>query len=198
MIKFNKESNDAPYVKFREKYYDAINASQQNIEAIAISSFNRETDEVDSRFVNLKFIDDKKFIFFTNYNSPKSKAFSTHTKISALIYWSSINTQIRMKANIKKTSKKFNNLYFKNRSAKKNALAISSNQSKEISSYENVISNYKKVLKNEELSICPNYWGGYSFTPYYFEFWEGNESRLNKREIYELNDNKWIIGYLEP
>ena len=103
-----------------------------------------------------------------------------------------------MKANIKKTSKKFNNLYFKNRSAKKNALAISSNQSKEISSYENVISNYKKVLKNEELSICPNYWGGYSFTPYYFEFWEGNESRLNKREIYELNDNKWIIGYLEP
>ena len=119
MIKFNKESNDAPYVKFREKYYDAINASQQNIEAIAISSFNRETDEVDSRFVNLKFIDDKKFIFFTNYNSPKSKAFSTHTKISALIYWSSINTQIRMKANIKKTSKKFNNLYFKNRSAKK-------------------------------------------------------------------------------
>ena len=118
MIKFNKESNDAPYVKFREKYYDAINASQQNIEAIAISSFNRETDEVDSRFVNLKFIDDKKFIFSLITTHPNQKLLA-HTKISALIYWSSINTQIRMKANIKKTSKKFNNLYFKNRSAKK-------------------------------------------------------------------------------
>ena len=198
MIKFNKESNDAPYVKFREKYYDAIKASQQNIEAIAISSFNKKINEVDSRFVNLKFIDDKEFIFFTNYNSPKSKAFSTYTKISALIYWPSINTQIRIKANIEKTSKKFNNLYFRNRSVKKNALAISSNQSKHISSYENVISNYKNVLKNEELSKCPDYWGGYSFTPYYFEFWEGHDSRLNKREAFILKNNKWQNTFLEP
>ena len=198
MIKFNKESNDAPYVKFREKYYDAIKASQQNIEAIAISSFNKKINEVDSRFVNLKFIDDKEFIFFTNYNSPKSQAFSTYTKISALIYWPSINTQIRMKANIEKTSKKFNNLYFRNRSVKKNALAISSNQSKHISSYENVISNYKNVLKNEELSKCPDYWGGYSFTPYYFEFWEGHDLRLNKREAFILKNNKWQNTFLEP
>jgi pyridoxamine 5'-phosphate oxidase len=199
MIKFCIKNNDDPYVKFREKYYDAAKASQQNIEAIAISSFDKELNEVDSRFVNLKYIDDRKFIFFTNYNSPKSKAFQSHSKISALIYWSSIDTQIRMKADIKKTTKDFNNFHFKDRSINKNALAISSNQSKHISSYENVIENYQNVLnKNKELSICPDYWGGYFFIPYYFEFWEGNDSRLNKREVYELKENKWIKGYLEP
>ena len=39
------------------------------------------------RFVNLKFIDNDKFIFFTNYNSPKSLAFETHNQISGLFFW---------------------------------------------------------------------------------------------------------------
>ena len=33
-----------------------------------------EKSEVDSRYVNLKFIECKKFIFFSNYNSPKSNS----------------------------------------------------------------------------------------------------------------------------
>ena len=28
-----------------------------------------------------------------------------------------------------------------------------------------------------------------------FEFWEGHESRLNKREVYELKDDKWIHSF---
>ena len=47
----------------------AFNANQ-NIEAMSIASYNKE-NEVESRFVNCKFIDNDKFIFFSNYNSPK-------------------------------------------------------------------------------------------------------------------------------
>jgi pyridoxamine 5'-phosphate oxidase len=115
-----------------------------------------------------------------------------------LIYWDSINVQIRIKANIKKTSKKFNNAYFLTRDYKKNALAISSDQSKIIASYEIVKENYEKVIKNSNLTKCPNYWGGFSFTPYYFEFWRGDESRINKRVVYELKKDKWIEYFLQP
>ena len=90
-----------------------------------------------------------------------------------------------MKAKIKKTSNEFNQKYFFDRSEEKNALAISSNQSKQIDSYNQVKENYNKSLKTDDLKKCPEYWGGYSFTPYYFEFWEGHESRLNKREVYK-------------
>ena len=154
--------------------------------------------EVDSRYVNLKFVSNNEFIFFSNYNSPKASSFISHNQIAALIYWPTINVQIRMKAKINKTSKEFNQEYFYDRSDKKNALAISSNQSKQIDSYFKVNENYTKSLKKDNLKKCPEYWGGYSFIPHYFEFWEGHESRINKREVFEKNNGTWKHSFLQP
>jgi pyridoxamine 5'-phosphate oxidase len=198
MINFKNFSQETPYLIFEQKYNNAINANQKNIEAIAISSYNKDKKEVDSRFVNLKFIDDNQFIFFSNYKSPKASSFNSNNQIAALVYWPSINVQIRMKAIIKKTSKEYNQNYFFDRSEEKNALAISSNQSKPIDSYSQVKENHNKSLKNDDLKKCPEFWGGYSFTPYYFEFWEGHESRLNKREVFKKNDDSWKHLILQP
>ena len=198
MIQFNNLNQEIPYQLLKEKYDEAAGAGQIGIEAISISSFNAKMDEVDSRYVNLKFITNEEFIFFSNYNSPKASAFNSHNQIAALLYWSSINVQIRMKAKIKITSNEYNQKYFYDRSEEKNALAISSSQSKPIDSYNQVKENYNKSLKNDDLKKCPEFWGGYSFTPYYFEFWEGHESRLNKREAYEKNDDSWKHLILQP
>ena len=198
MIEFNNLNQEIPYLLFKEKYDEALNAGQRGIEAISISSYNNEISEVDSRYVNLKFITNDEFIFFSNYDSPKAFSFNSHNQIAALVYWPSINVQIRMRAKIKKTSNDFNQNYFFDRSEKKNALAISSNQSKPIDSYSQVKENYNKSLKNDDLKKCPEFWGGYSFTPYYFEFWEGHESRLNKREVFEKNDDSWKHLILQP
>lgn len=198
MIKFINSNQELPYMLLRKKYDEAIDAGQKVIEAISISSFNTELKEVDSRYVNLKFIDKDKFIFFSNYNSPKADAFGFHNQIAATLYWSSINVQIRMKATIKKTSNDYNQKYFFNRSEEKNALAISSNQSKQIDSYSQVKENYNKSLENDNLKKCPEYWGGFSFTPYYFEFWEGHESRINKRVVFDKIDSVWKKSFLQP
>ena len=198
MIQFNNLNQEMPYLVFKEKYNESMNAKQKNIEAISISSYNREISEVDSRYVNLKFVTNDEFIFFSNYNSPKASSFNSHNQIAALVYWPSINVQIRMRAKIKRTTDEFNQNYFFDRSEEKNALAISSNQSKPINSYSQVKENYNKSLKNDDLKKCPEFWGGYSFTPYYFEFWEGHESRLNKREAYEKSDDSWKHLILQP
>lgn len=199
MIQFNNLNQEIPYQLLKKKYDEALNAGQTNIEAISISSYNTKNHEVDSRYVNLKFIIDEKFIFFTNYESPKALAFNSHNQISALLFWPKVNVQIRMKANIKKTSSELNQKYFFERSEEKNALAISSNQSKPIDSYSQVQENYKRSLDNENLKKCPEHWGGFSFTPYYFEFWEGHENRLNFREKFVLNEKKkWSSMILEP
>lgn len=198
MIKFSNLSNETPYKIFKEKYDESFNAKQEQIEAISIASFSTDRNEVNSRFVNLKIIRGEEFIFFSNYDSPKAKEFNSHEQIAALIYWNSTNTQIRMKAKIKKTSKEFNNSYFQDRDFKKNALAISSHQSNQINSYDDVKSNYEKSIKFEDLKACPDYWGGFSFIPYYFEFWHGHESRLNKREVFELKSKSWSKFLLQP
>ena len=198
MIQFNNLNQHIPYLLLKEKYDEALNTGQRGIEAISISSYKKEINEVDSRYVNLKFITNDEFIFFSNYDSPKASSFNSHNQIAALVYWPSINVQIRMRAKIKKTSNEYNQKYFFDRSEEKNALAISSNQSKPIDSYSQVKENYNKSLKNDDLKKCPEFWGGYSFTPYYFEFWEGHESRLNKREAYEKSDDSWKHLILQP
>ena len=70
---------------------------------------------------------------------------------------------------------------------------------------------YKKARKEYEkkyLEFChsnknislkrPSHWGGYVIRPDYFEFWTGNEHRLNKREVYEKKYNGWKKYFLEP
>ena len=198
MIKFINISNADPFVRFKETYANAQNNNQKSIEATSVSSYCHDKKEVNSRFVNLKYVDGEDFIFFSNYNSKKAEEFNQHNQITALIYWNSINTQIRIKATIKQTSTKYNESHFKTRSLEKNALAISSDQSKVINSYEDVKKKFQKTLTKKNLNQCPIYWGGFAFRPYYFEFWKGHESRINKREVFEFTDNNWSRYILEP
>ena len=67
-----------------------------------------------------------------------------------------------------------------------------------VNSYDSVVEKYKKSLKSDNLKLCPDYWGGFSFTPYYFEFWQGHSSRLNKRNVYKKNGDRWNHSLIQP
>ena len=144
MIKFINPRTEKPYIHFQTLYQEALANDQRGIEAISVSSYNQKMNEVEARYVNLKYIADNEWIFFSNYNSPKAQQFKSHKQVSVLIFWSSINTQIRIKALIYKTSIEFSDEHFLGRSKEKNALAISSNQSQAIDSYDEV----KKIFIN--------------------------------------------------
>lgn len=194
----NINTIDMPYIIFKEMYLKALSSSQENIDAIAISSFNSETNLVDSRFVNLKYINDIEWIFFTNLESPKANQFRSFDQISALFFWSKINLQIRIKAKIKKTNREMDIDHFSTRTKEKNALARASSQSTPIDSYKTIKENYNNSLEGNNLMLCPEFWGGFSFTPYYFEFWEGHNSRLNKRDAYQREGGLWKNSILQP
>ena len=199
MINIDRLDKSSPYMKFYKHYDDCVSKKQKYPEAIVISSYDSNTNEVDARFVNLKYILGEEWIFFTNYNSPKSHQINEHKQISAVLHWDSIDVQIRLKAYAKKTSEIFSNKHFNLRSDAKNALAISSKQSSPIKTYEEVISNFNKVmLEKDSYEKRPSYWGGYSFTPYIIEFWKGHESRLNKRIRYTKVEKSWEVEILQP
>ena len=149
MISFSRIDGTEPYSLFQDYYFEAERKKQNNIEAIAIASYQKDIEEVDSRFVNLKYIEENRWFFYTNYNSPKAKQFAQSEKISALIFWNSINTQIRIKAKIKKQSHNLNQKYFEDRNPKKNALAISSEQSRPIESFERIVKNFENTFSDD-------------------------------------------------
>lgn len=199
MIAISKISQEEPYLLFENFYKEALQKKQTSIEAASVSSFNSNTNEVESRFVNIKYLIDKKFIFFSNYNSLKANNFQNHDQISLLFYWNKIDVQIRIKAKVYHSDEKFSDKHYGDRSSKKNALAHSSKQSTTVNSYESVVKNYNKVLKlNDLLSSRPDYWGGFDIVPYYFEFWEGNVHRINKRTIFKIEGKKWKKYFLSP
>lgn len=198
MTIFKNNNNLAPFKKFRTLYEKADSLHQKNIEGIAISSYSKQLKEIDSRYVNLKYLDNDRFIFFSNYQSPKAHQFSSHAQISGLIYWDSLNIQIRIKANIKKITQFDSDEHFKNRNKFKNAIAICSKQSQKLDSENELKNSYEKTLNEKNLTKRPSYWGGYQFVPYYFEFWEGNEIRFNKRIAFELKNNIWNKFFLQP
>ena len=199
MIDISKISNEKPYVKFKSLYENALSAGQPIVEAICISSFDEENREPDSRFVNLKYIINDEWIFFSNYLGPKAKQFDTCKSISAVFFWHQTNTQVRLKAKINKSKKEFSDLHFKKRETSKNILAITSSQSEKTNSYEDFKKKYEEASKKiKDAHKRPSYWGGYSFKPYYFEFWQGHDVRLNKREVYTLQENGWEKHFLQP
>ena len=93
MIKISNISNKSPYIKFKCLYKEALAAEQSNIEAICISSFDMKKKS-NSRFVNLKYIIDDEWIFFSNYSGPKAKEFDCCPNISAVFFWHKTNTKL--------------------------------------------------------------------------------------------------------
>ncbi len=198
MISFININSSPPYKKFLDFYHQALK-DEKFIDAICISSFDKSSDQVDSRFVNLKYIKDDEWIFFTNYNSPKAFQFKQHDQISAVFFWRSTYSQIRMKAKVIKTCSDFCDEHYRKRDASKNKIATISNQSERIESYDHIVENFNSNrCFNPDLMKRPDYWGGYSFTPYYFEFWEGHDYRINKRTAYQLKEDNWVNFYLQP
>ena len=197
MISFININGSEPYNKFCS-YYKKAELSQNNIDAVCISSFDTLKSEVNSRIVNLKYIKNDEWIFFSNYHSPKALQFDMHDQISANFFWPSINCQIRIKAKIYKTSNKFSDKHYASRVNEKNIVAHVSDQSNKIGSYEEFLEKIKNKSSVNKYIGRPEYWGGFSFIPYYFEFWEGHNSRINKRCVYEFCDNEWKKFFLQP
>ena len=169
MIVFSNLDSKEPFSLFRDTYNRAFENNQKNIEACAISSFNKADQEINTRFVNIKNLDKNIFTFYSNYTSNKASDFESHNQIS-MIFWNEISSQIRIKAFIKKSDKTKSDAYFLKRNSDKNKLAILSKQSRPIQSYGTLIEQYNTFDKNKDLTVRPEYWGGYDCMPYYFEF----------------------------
>ena len=81
MIDLRKIGTDKPHQLLQSFYEEALSSKQNNVEAILIASYSLTRNEVDARYVNLKFIIENDFIFFSNYQYPKAKQFNEHDQI---------------------------------------------------------------------------------------------------------------------
>jgi len=195
IVKDDLKSN--PIEQFSLWFNQAIEA---NIIEPSAMSLATSDDYIGIRTVLLKFFDDKGFVFFTNYESKKSKQIQNNPQAALLFPWLALERQVKIIGSVEKITKLESLKYFSSRPKDSQIGAWSSQQSSKISSRAILVDQFavmKKKFANGEIPL-PDFWGGYRVVPQSIEFWQGRESRLHDRLIYERKDNGWDISRLSP
>lgn len=153
------------------------------------------------RTVLLKSVDEKGFVFFSNYQSLKAQCLEHNPSASLLFFWSAFDRQVRVQGVVEKISLSESEDYFHSRPLDSQISASISPQSHVIESRQYLEAKFNQVkqnLKEEQRLPLPNNWGGYRVIPHYFEFWQGRENRLHDRLVYEKRNENWHIKRLAP
>lgn len=188
-----------PFVQFDRWMNEALHSKINEPTAMSVSTIGNDGFP-QNRIVLLKDYDENGLIFFTNYNSQKGQAIAEHPKVSLHLFWPELERQIRISGIAQKTSSETSDRYFASRPVLSQLSAIISNQSEKIPSrkfLEDKLNQQKAELKNNSPKR-PENWGGYRIKPVKFEFWQGRESRLHDRILYEKENNSWNISRLAP
>lgn len=153
------------------------------------------------RMVLLKQVDQKGFVFFTNYGSRKAQHITGNNKVSLLFPWHPLGRQVKVTGTTAKISGAESLKYFISRPRGSQIGAWSSPQSQFIASrsvLESMVQQMKERYANGEIPL-PSFWGGYRVQPLTLEFWQARENRLHDRFIYQQDeDGTWQIGRMAP
>jgi len=193
------QKTDDPIAFFEAWLKEAENSGIILPESMSVSSCTAE-GRPSSRMVLLKEVDEKGFVFFTNYNSRKSKELQENPFAALLFHWNMLQRQVRIEGRIERISEQESADYFHSRGRGSQIGAWASHQSDPLESREVLaerVKMYEQKFKGKEIPL-PEFWGGYRVVPEMIEFWQGKADRLHDRFIYQPKENSWNITRLNP
>ncbi|HLG40477.1 MAG TPA: pyridoxamine 5'-phosphate oxidase [Chitinophagaceae bacterium] len=190
----------SPITQFEHWWNDA--EKSQILEFNAMTLATAGTDGfAEARTVLLKAYDERGFVFFTNYNSAKSKQLDSNAKCSLLFYWKELERQVRINGIAEKISMKESIDYFDSRPEGSKIGAWASPQSMVVAGkawLKETFNYYTERFKHGKIPKPPH-WGGYRVKPARIEFWQGRPSRMHDRILYtETTPGNWKIERLAP
>ena len=194
------KDEDNPIDLFKEWFEEAKKTENNDPNAVAVGTVNNE-GYPSVRMVLLKDYDDNGFVFYTNFNSDKSKAIKLNPKISMCFHWKSLLRQIRIIGIASKVSDKEADDYFDSRSYGSRIGAWASDQSSVLNSREDLlksIEKYKEKFPDNNNVPRPPYWSGWRLKPEEVEFWLDGENRIHERLKYIKKKNFWQRVLLSP
>jgi len=185
--------------QFSSWFDEALNAKVMEPNAMTLATVSAE-GQPNARTILLKEIDEKGFVFFTNYTSQKGRDMAENNKVALLFFWPELERQVRILGSVEKISFKESEKYFHSRPVGSQLGALASHQSSKIENrdvIEQKLERLKKKYNNMEIPL-PSFWGGYCVIPHQLEFWQGRANRLHDRVVYKKNTIDWDIYRVAP
>jgi len=153
-----------------------------------------------SRTVLLKGMDERGYIFFTNYDSRKGHELTENPNAALTFYWPDLERKVCVSGTVSKLSVAESEKYFKSRPRGSQLAAWASNQSDGVSTRLALEKKWDEMTAKfpDEIPLPPN-WGGFVLKPERVEFWQGRRNRLHDRFSYTRQpDNTWKLERLSP
>ncbi|KAL7963047.1 pyridoxamine 5'-phosphate oxidase [Trichoderma compactum] len=201
-------------------------------EACTLSTAHLPSGRVSSRIVYLKELDPHGFVMYTNLGtSRKAHDLQTNPHASLVFYWPPLQRQVRVEGVTETNSRDESQTYFDTRVRGSRIGAWASRQSAVLQPQPSAKQSASEALVNGTDAECeddgraqlqgwveeveerfkgqdkipvPDFWGGLRLVPQRVEFWQGRESRLHDRFVYEWEEGehgkegKWRLERLSP
>lgn len=195
-----RDCHPDPLAQFQRWFDEAVAAEIPMSNAMALATVDKHGFP-HARMVLLKEMDERGFVFFTNYQSRKADELAACSRAALLFWWHPQTRQIRVEGEVHRISAEESDQYFHSRPRASNIAAIASAQSRVLESrdvLEKAIAETAEVVGEGPLQR-PGFWGGYRLKPTTLEFWQGRPDRSHDRLEYRPDsEGNWVITRLYP
>ena len=180
-------------------WHAILGHSPADVNAMVLATVDK-SGRPSTRAVLLKGVDERGFIFFTNYDSRKGLELAENPNAALTFYWPELERQICVAGTVGKISREESEAYFKSRPRGSRLATWASNQRDVVADRAALDAKWNEMAEKfpGEVPLPPN-WGGYVLTPERIEFWQGRPSRLHDRFSYTRQpNNSWKLERLAP
>ncbi|MEM5312159.1 pyridoxamine 5'-phosphate oxidase [Paraburkholderia sp. JHI869] len=189
-----------PIRQFQTWFAQALDAKLPEPNAMTVATVDAQGRPA-ARILLIKGVDERGFVFFTNYESRKGRELSANPHAALLFHWIELERQVRVEGKVELTSAEESDAYFNSRPLGSRIGAWASEQSTVIANRETLEAREREIVAQYgEAPPRPPHWGGYRLVPQAIEFWQGRPSRLHDRIRYtrESASAAWKIERLAP
>lgn len=153
-----------------------------------------------ARVVLLKHYDHAGFCWYTDSRSRKGRELDANPRAALLFHWRDLSRQVRVHGTVSRLPVAEADEYFHSRPESSRFSAAASQQSTVIEGravLEDEVERLRRSYPDGNVPRPPG-WLGYRLEPDYFEFWQGQSSRLHDRIVYQPAGDGWVMQRISP